>query len=322
MLYNKTGVSSSSIAEAFQTYFNKIKALDPRDATEHTLRPALHNFLIALAEHKDSKIKIIHEPKHDESGKGAPDFKFKIDERLLGYVENKKIEATLDQVLKSDQITKYKKLSNNLILTNYLEWIWLKDGVVIGRETLAYMSDVGYHKAHLDPDKADKVGKLISNFLSIPPKGIGRVDVLASALATRCHDLREFLTEELIRQEKEHQEGRLFGLFNVFKKDVFHELSLAGFADAFAQMLGYGLFLARLNSGSDLPVTLINAKQYIPANFELIRELVNFLDELDKSEYVHIKWLIEEILSLMNTLDLPAIKEDLSFSKGSVKSFV
>ncbi|OPY82516.1 MAG: N-6 DNA Methylase [Syntrophorhabdus sp. PtaU1.Bin153] len=316
MLYNKPDEPSLIITATFKTYFNEIKALDPQDATEHTLRPALHNLLTALAEHKESKIKVVHEPKRDKSGKGAPDFKFKIDESMLGYLENKSIEVSLDQVLKSEQIAKYKRLSNNLILTNYLEWIWLKDGVVAGRETLAYRSDVGYHKAHLDPDKAGKVGKLIGNFLSTAPKGVSRVDVLALSLATRCHDLREFLTEELIRQEKEHQEGRLFGLFNVFKKDVFHELTLAGFADAFAQMLGYGLFLARINSGSNTPVTLINAKQYIPTNFELIRELVNFLDELDKREYHLIKWLIEEILSLMNTLDLPAIKENLSFTKS------
>ena len=121
---------------------------------------------------------------------------------------------------------------------------------------------------------------------------------MALALATRCHYLREFLTEELIRQEREHQQGKLFGLFGVFKRDVFHELDIAGFADAFAQMLGYGLFLARLNSGNGAPISLNNAKQFIPTNFELIRELVDFLDELDREEYREIKWLIEEILSI------------------------
>jgi hypothetical protein len=320
VLFKKSSELPSIVADAFKSYFTQIKNYDLCDATEHTLRPALHNLLTTLAEHKNSKIKVIPEPKRDESGRGAPDVKFKIGESILGYLENKKTEVNLDHVLKSDQIAKYKKLSGNLILTNYLEWIWLKDGAVIGRETLAYKSDVSNYRAYLDLDKAEKVGKLIANFLSTAPKGIGQVENLALALATRCHDLREFLTEELIRQEKEHQEGRLFGLFNVFKKDVFNELSLAGFSDAFAQMLGYGLFLARLNSDSKSPVTLINAKQYIPANFELIRELVNFLDELDKPEYGRIKWLIEEILSLMNTLNLPAIKENLSFNKrqGSI----
>jgi len=314
-LFPERTKASPVIAPAFKAYFDQIKKLDAQDATEHTLRPALHNLLIELAATKKSGVVVIPEPKRDESGKGAPDVKFKISEKILGYLENKKTESNLDQVLKSDQIAKYKTLSSNLIITNYLEWIWLKDGTVIKRETLAYLSDVGNRKARLDLDKAAKVGDLIGGFLSTPPKGVARVQDLALALATRCHELRDFMTEELIRQGKERQEGRLFGLFNVFKKDVFHELSLSGFSDAFAQMLGYGLFLARLNSPPMSEITLTNAKQYIPLNFELIGELVNFLEELEKPEYGRIKWLIEEILSLMNTLDMAEIKEDLSFTK-------
>lgn len=305
--------------EAFKAYFDQIKKLEVQDATEHTLRPALDHLLKACA---GEKIRVIHEPKRDQTGKGAPDFKFKTnDERILGYLENKKTTENLDQILKSDQIAKYKQLSGNLILTNYLEWVWVKDGAITKRETLCYPSDVGYPKARLDPDKAAKVDALIAAFLSIEPKGIGRAKDLAAALATRCHYLREFLTEELIRQEREHQQGKLFGLFGVFKRDVFHELDIAGFADAFAQMLGYGLFLGRLNSGNGAPISLRNAKQFIPANFELIRELVDFLDELDQEEYRLIKWLIEEILSIMNTLDLAALREDLAFSKRQGRLF-
>ena len=86
-------------------------------------------------------------------------------------------------------------------------------------------------------------------------------------------------------------------------------------------MLGYGLFLARLNSGNGSPISLNNAKQFIPTNFELIRELVDFLDELDQEEYREIKWLIEEILSIMNNLDLAALREDLAFSKRQGRLF-
>jgi predicted helicase len=297
----------------FKAYFEEIKKLEVQEATEHTLRPALDNLLKALA---GEKIKVIHEPARDKTGKGAPDFKFKTrDECILGYLENKKIGENLDQFLKSDQILKYNRLSGNLILTNYLEWIWLKDGEIVKRETLAYPSDVGYPKARLDNEKVRKVEALISAFLFTIPKGIGTAKDLALRLALRCQALREFLTEELIRQEREHQEGKLFGLFGIFRKDVFHELDIPGFADAFAQMLGYGLFLARLNSGNGDPITLNNAKRFIPANFELIRELVDFLEELDREEYRHIKWLVEEILSIMNNLDLAALQEDLAFSK-------
>jgi type I restriction-modification system DNA methylase subunit len=308
------------MADPFKAYFEAIKNLDINDATEHTLRTALENLLTAVAQQENAKIKVIQEPKQDKSGLGAPDFKFKLNEAILGYLENKKTGENLDTILKSSQLTKYKQLSSNIILTNYLEWAWLKDGQIIQRETLCYANDVGYRKARLDPDKAEKVGKLIASFYSAAPEKIAKAKILALALARRCHELRDFLFQALARQEKEHQEGKLYGLYGVFKKDVFHELELKEFADAFAQTLGYGLFLAKLNAGEH-PVTLQNAKQFIPGNFELIRELVDFLDELERPEYHGIKWLVEEILSIMNTLNLAAIHEDLAFTKKQGRLF-
>src|SRR5712691_10797230 len=77
-------------------------------------------------------------------------------------------------------------------------------------------------------------------------------------------------------------------------------------------MQAYGLFLARLNSNLE-PVTLHNARQYVPGSFRLIRELVDFLSELEKPEYRDVRWVVDEVLSIVNGLDLPAIHEDLSF---------
>ena len=303
------------MAGPFTAYFNAIKSLDAAEATEHTLRGALENLLNAIAAAESPNVTIIHEPKRDKTKLGAPDFKIKLNETILGYLETKPIGENLDTVLQSAQIAKYKRLSGNLILTDYLEWLWLRDGRIIKRETLCYPSDAGNRKARLDPDKAEKVATLIADFLSVPPDKLGNTNTLSRALAVRCHDLRDFLLEELERQEKEHQEGRLYGLYAVFKKEVFQELALKEFADAFAQTLGYGLFLAKLNAGELTAVTLGNAKRHIPTNFALLRELVNFLDELDQDEYRGIRWLVEEILSIMNALDLTAIHEDLAFTK-------
>ena len=305
------------IMDFLKPYFAAIKSLDTTESTEHTLRGALENLLNAIAADENPNVTVIHEPKRDKTKLGAPDFKIKLNEAILGYLETKPIGDNLDAILQSAQIAKYKRLSGNLILTDYLEWIWLRDGEIIQRETLCYPSDAGNRRARLDSDKAEKVAKLIAGFLSVPPAKLGNTNTLSRALAVRCHDLRDFLLEELERQEKEHQEGRLYGLYVVFKEEVFQELTLKEFADAFAQTLGYGLFLAKLNAGETTAVTLLNAKRYIPANFALLRELVNFLDELDQDAYRGIRWLVEEILSIMNTLDLTAIHEDLAFSKRS-----
>ena len=123
--------------EYFTTYFNALQAANLAEMTEHSLRPDLKNLLSAVANTVDSKINILHEGKRE--GKfGAPDFKITRVDNIIGYVENKKIDASLDKILKSDQIKKYQQLSDNILITNYLEWIWLNKGH-IQRETLYWI---------------------------------------------------------------------------------------------------------------------------------------------------------------------------------------
>jgi hypothetical protein len=280
------------------------------EKTEHTDRAALQSLLQTVADVGASGIGVHHEPKR-VVGKGAPDFKVTKGGLILGYVKNKPIRENLDRVLKSDQIARYKSLSQNIIITDYLHFIWInKDG--IQRETLCPATDLENPRFRLRADRVIAVSKLLQGFFSTAPEGIGRAQQLALALAARSKLLRDYLGEELVRQEREHQEARLFGLFQIFRDQVFHELTLKEFADAYAQMLAYGLFLARLNSNSE-PVTLHNARQFVPRSFRLIRELVDFLAELEKDEYREVRWVVEEVLSIVNGLNLAAIHEDLSF---------
>lgn len=308
----------------FDRYLLALRKTPLDDKTEHTDRAALQQLLQAVADevadgltvHHETKQRAVRGKSNGDGGtvekKAAPDFKItKSGGLILGYVENKAIGEPLDKVLKSEQIAKYKTLSQNIVLTDYLHFIWInKDG--IQRETLCHETDLENRKFKLREDRVDAVAKLLEGFFSTAPEGIGGSQTLALALARRSQLLRDFLTEELIRQEKEHREGRLYGLFEIFKKQVFHELTLKEFTAAFAQMLAYGLFLARLNSGSET-ITLRNARDYVPGSFRLIRELVDFLNELEKDEYRDVRWVVEEVLSIVNGLDLPAIHEDLSF---------
>jgi hypothetical protein len=298
------------LRELFDQYLLALRRTPLDEKTEFTDRLALETLLQGMVHRTGSNALVQHEPKRVKD-KGAPDFKIKSRGLILGYVENKVIDEKLDRVLKSDQMKKYQSLSRNIILTDYLNFIWLnKQGVQ--RETLCYANDLTNPRFRLRDDRILSVGKIIGGFLSIAPDGIGQAQELALALATRSQLLRDYLGEELSRQERQHTEARLYGLFQVFRSHVFHELGLKEFADAFAQMLAYGLFLARLNSGTQA-ITLHNARQHVPISFRLIRELVDFLVELEQDEYRDVRWVVEEVLSIVNALDLAAIHEDLSF---------
>jgi hypothetical protein len=308
----------------FDSYLLALRKTPMEDQTEHTGRSALQNLLQGIAEGVSRDLVVHHETKQKKvKGKppgvgstekrGAPDFKVtKSGSMIVGYVENKAIGENLNKVLKSDQITKYKTLSDNIVLTDYLQFIWINKYGSPQSERLCDETDIENPKFRLREDRAIAVQKLLEGFFSTAPEGIGRAQQLALALATRSRLLRDYLGEELIRQEREHKEGRLYGLFEIFRDQVFHELELKEFADAFAQMLAYGLFLARLNSNSEA-ITLHNAREYVPGSFRLIRELVDFLAELDQDAYRDVRWVVEEVLSIVNGLDLIAIHEDLSF---------
>jgi len=297
--------------DVFERYLRALRKSAIDDKTEHTDRAALQSLLQEIADDTQKGIKVQHEPKR-VADKGAPDFKISKGGLILGYVENKGIDENLNKVLKSEQIEKYKSLSSNIILSDYLDFIWINNYGPPQRARLCHVTDLENRKFRLRDEQIEPVAKLLSGFFSSAPEGIGRAQQLALALATRSKLLHDYLGEELVRQQREHKEGRLYGLYEVFQKQVFHELTLNEFADAFAQMLAYGLFLARLNSDSN-SITLHNAREYVPGSFRLIRELVDFLTELDKPEYRDVRWVVEEVLSIVNALNLPAIHEDLSF---------
>ena len=113
----------------FDRYLLALRKTPIDEKTEHTDRAALQNLLQAIANECGNGISVQHEPKR-VAKKGAPDFKITKSSLILGYVENKAVGENLDKVLKSDQIKRYKSLSQNIIVTDYLHFIWInKDGI-------------------------------------------------------------------------------------------------------------------------------------------------------------------------------------------------
>src|SRR4051794_24903881 len=156
----------------FDRYLLALRKTRVDQKTELTDRSALEALLQAIANEFDKGISVQHEPKRLVD-KGAPDLKISKAGLILGYVENKAIGEALDKVLKSDQIARYKTLSQNIILTDYLHFIWInKDGVQ--RETLCHETDLENRKFELKDDRVAAVVKLLHGFFSTAPDGIGR----------------------------------------------------------------------------------------------------------------------------------------------------
>jgi SAM-dependent methyltransferase len=307
---NRNSDTLSDIAvgsDEIDVYVKNLRRTPVSEKTEHTDRGAIRDLLDALS---SGSLSIINEPKR-VTGKGAPDFKISSTGQIVGYVETKPLGTNLDLVMKSEQLARYRQLSGNILLTNYLDWVWIR-GTDIQRVSLAGKDRIFGIRPRLDTDKRDALQALLRAFLSTPPKRVASANDLAKALADRSRLLRDFLDHELQRQEKDEEGARLYGLYKAFRDQISAAITLPEFADAFAQTLAYGLFLAKLTA-DNRRLTLVNAKEFIPKSFKLIQELVGVLDELEFASYSGIRWVVDEILSIINGMDVPAVRESLSF---------
>ena len=303
-------------------YLNKLRNSERSKKTELTDRSALEALLYAFATEKSGtrsrdKIGVRHEPPRDRNF-GAPDFLISRPGSILGYVEVKPIGTDLRKLARSKQIAKYRNLSPNILLTDYVSWLWLRDEEKTGTPTvLCTLTEFDNRKFQPSLEKLDKTAQQLENFFSVAPKGVGQASELAEALAIRCKPLSKMLAKELRQQ----REGRLFGLYKSFQEQISKQLRLDEFADAYAQMLGYGLLLARLQveqkgGSSKNRLTLENARKFMPNSFALLRELMDFLPDLEKEDYKDYKdtrWIVEEILSIVNHMDVVEVREDLAF---------
>ncbi|EAJ4393432.1 DNA methyltransferase [Campylobacter jejuni subsp. jejuni] len=295
-----------------KAYLENIKDISINDK-EHTHRTALQNLLQAIKDNQDkqNKISIKQEPNNDKEGRGAPDFLITKDFLTLGYIENKRVNANLDNIITSDQILKYTKLSPNIILTDYLRFILLslndKNKIIICKEvkicSLDEIKSIVKNQSLLET-KTKELNELFAIFFSKIPNPINSALDFANHLSLRTRILKD---ELLLSIENE----TLLSLFNTFKETLYKELSYEEFCDSFAQTLTYSLFLAKLNNDTAKEIDLNNAKKFIPKSFPLIRSMSGFLD--DSFENLEsIKWLLEEIISIINHIDITSIIKELN----------
>lgn len=293
-----------------QNYLEALQDISTQDK-EHTYRTPLENLLNAL-KGESKTIHIKHEPNNDKEGRGAPDFLITKDSLTLGYIENKRINAPLDEITQDKQIQKYFRLSSNIILTDYLRFCLLrqdeKGKISIKQECrICELSQlqalVKNPKLFSLDSKAKELNELFTLFFSQSPNPINTAKEFANALAQRTRILKD----EMIENEANDSIQRLF---NAFKESLYKDLEFITFADSFAQTLTYSLFLARLNNNTSENITLDNAYNFIPKSFSLIQAMSKFLREL--KELDSIKWLLEEIIAIINHIDIAAIIHDLN----------
>ncbi|MFP6233763.1 N-6 DNA methylase [Helicobacter pylori] len=305
-------------------YLESIKDIT-HESNELTHRGSLENLLKNLKDNFNKEFKIEHEPNRDKQG-GQPDFRVSYQGLNIGYIENKRVGTNLRKIVESEknkQILKYLELNPNLMLTDYLKFMWVgkneNNAPLIKKEISVASLDELSKPLKPNPQTERDLIELFKSFFNYEAAPITNAKDFATHLSPRTKYLKDalikYLKDALIKYQEKAQ---VSSIFNNFKEYLYEELSFEDFSDALAQTLTYSLFLAKLNHPSE-KINLDNVRSSIPKNFAVIREMADFLKKLD--EIKEIQWLLNEILSSINHVDMDSILKDLNDDKDPYLHF-
>lgn len=274
------------------------------DAREESYYPTLEVLLKEYADSIGKKyIHITTLPKKTEAGN--PDFRiWDGKQHIVGYIEAKAPSILdLDEIEESEQLKRYLHTFPNLILTNFFEFRFYRNGildekVLIGRPFLV-------HKLKTVPpvERESEFNKLLEKFFTFSLPNVYDAKTLAVELAKRTRFLKdEVITQELVEEEKA---GKSFvsGFYEAFRKYLIAGLTKEDFADLYSQTITYGLFAARTRTENTFNRKL--AYDNIPQTIGILRDVFQFIS-LGKLP-PQMEWIIDDISEVMAVTDVKNI---------------
>jgi type I restriction-modification system DNA methylase subunit len=290
----------------FQEYFKEIRSRYlTGDYTEITLRTPFENLIRSLS--KD--FSLIQEPKRTEK-LGAPDFKAYRKNVKIGYIETKDLNKNLDEELESEQIKRYMSSLDNLILTNYSRFILLRGTQTLFDFSLFNLSDLDNAHFVISDEKIREFLRLIDFFFSYNLPTIRSAQELSLELSKRAKLLKELAKEQLeedIARAKNNEPTSSVYDFYEGTREMIKDISIDDCADAYAQTITYGLFLAKINC-PDI-VDRNTASAYIPRSIGVIKRI--FVNISGDSLPSNLSWIIDEIIDILNTSEIREILTEI-----------
>ena len=289
--------------ENMRAYLKAIRAkFETGDASEHTHRPALED----LVESFSKNVIVINEPKRIACG--APDLVIKKEDFPIGYIEAKDIGRSLDEAERSEQLDRYLNSLENLILTDYLEFRWYRNGEFREAARLARLTRDG--KIVREKMGEVEVGRLFESFLDQTPTPITSSKELSERLARLALLIREAIIEAFGQGEASRH---LVNLRKAFAEVLIPDLDLpyktSEFADMYSQTIVYGLFAARCNHAGPGPFRRRGAAEDIPKTNPFLRQLFETITGtvLDEEPYVD---YVEDVVKILDHTDLDSVLAD------------
>ena len=164
------------------------------NALEHSYRPAFKSLIEGI----DPSIIAVNEP--TRSAHGAPDFVFlnrNNKDLIFGYAETKDLNVNLDLIEKSEQLKRYLGYPN-LILTNYLEFRFFRNGE---KHQTIKIAEIKHGVIHNIEVGFSTLEHEVKAFLSDKPETIRSAEKLAKIMGVKASRIRDNVQRFLSREE-------------------------------------------------------------------------------------------------------------------------
>ena len=287
-----------------QQYIGNVSSLfNTGKCTEHSYRGDLQQLLTSLL--KD--VAVTNEPKRIECG--APDYILTRKDIPIGYIEAKDVGVKLGDKAHKEQFDRYKAALNNLIITDYLEFHFYKNGALVHSVTIATIEN---GKIYAKPDSFDRFIALVEDFTLQITQTIKSPNTLAQMMAAKAKLMAQVIKLALDEDDKAQNTTDLQGQMAAFKSILIHDINNTSFADIYAQTIAYGLFAARYHDPTLATFSRQEAATLIPQSNPFLRKLFQYIAgyELDN----RLTWLVDELVLIFLATDVASVMNNFGKS--------
>lgn len=266
---------------------------------EHSYRGDLQTLLETLV----PDIIATNEPAHIDCG--APDYVITKKDIPLGYIEAKDLDDNLDDKSHKEQFDRYRNSLNNLIITNYLEFRFYRDGEQV---TIVRIGHIENGKVVANTENFKTFNDLIVNFCAYRGQTISSAAKLAKMMAGKARLLADVIKNALNSDDNSYDNRTLQDQMTAFQKILISDISKEEFADVYAQTIAYGMFAGRLNDTSLENFSRQEACGCIPKSNPFLRNLFSYIAGPTLDD--RIKWIVDDLADVFVAVNLHDILKD------------
>lgn len=288
-----------------QNYLQKLTTLYfAGNATEHSYRGDLQTLLQEIL---GKEFAVINEPTRQKCG--APDYIVSKKEIPIGYIEAKDLKLGIDHKKNKPQFDRYRNALENLIITDYLNFEFYKNGEL---KTQISLGEISSNEIIPNQKNFDLFIHLIKDFGQEVSQTIKNSERLAEMMANKALLMADVIHNALDEDDLVEKNTELAQQRTAFKEMLIHDIDNQLFADLYSQTIAYGLFVARYHDPTLPTFDRMEAANLIPKSNPFLRKLFQHIAGFDLD--IRLKWIVEELVQIFLASDVKDIMKNFGKS--------